>query len=169
MTRAAARHVAIWIDHHEAILLAFEIGPYDGPVPHRPGDGWSQYRVDARSYPLVQEYYDAVLSYLESQDEIWILGPGQAKNELRQRIEQHGTLRGKVVGLHDACRLTQVELVFPKGEVWHLEKADGAQVDSRIPRPARNYQGGLVSCDDANPCMVGQAAAMGTDGEGMVP
>lgn len=169
MTRAASRHVAIWIDHHEAILLAFEIGPYDGPVPHRSGDGWSQYRVDARSCQLMQEYYDAVLSYLESQDEIWILGPGQAKHELRQRIEQHGTLRGKVVGLHDACRLTQVELVFPKGEVWHLEKADGAQVDSRIPRPARNYQGGLVSCDDANPCMVGQAAAMGTDGEGMVP
>jgi hypothetical protein len=137
MARAASRRVAIWIDPHEAILLAFEVGPFDGSVPHRPGDGWSQYRVDAQKYPLMQQYYDAVISHLESQDEIWILGPGQAKHELYQRIEQHGTLKGGVVGLHDACRLAKVELIFPKSEVWHLEKANGAQVDSRIPRPAQ--------------------------------
>ena len=141
MTRAASRHVAIWIDHHEAILLTFEAGPFDGSVPHGPGNGWSQYRVDARSYPLMQEYYDAVLSYLASQDEIWILGPGQAKHELRQRIEEHGTVRGRVVGLHDACGLAAVELVFPKGKAWHMEQVDGGQVDSRIPRPAQELPG----------------------------
>jgi hypothetical protein len=117
MTRAASRRVAIWIDHHEAILLAFEVGPFASSVPHRPGDGWSQHRVDGQQYPLMQQYYDAVLSHLEPQDEILILGPGQAKRELRQRIEQHGGLRGKVVGLYHASRLADAELIFPTSQV----------------------------------------------------
>jgi hypothetical protein len=136
MTRAASRHVAIWIDRREAILFAFEVDPFDGSVPHRPGDDWSQYRVDARSYPLRQEYYDAVLSHLGSQDEIWILGPGQMKRELRQRIEQQGGLKGKVVGLHDACGLATVEVVFPSSGAWRAEKTGEAQVDTPIPRLA---------------------------------
>jgi hypothetical protein len=82
MAGTASRRVAIWIDHHEAILLAFEGGPFAGSGPPRPDDGWSQHRVDAQQYPLMQQYYDAVLSYLKSQNEIWILGPGQAKHEL---------------------------------------------------------------------------------------
>jgi hypothetical protein len=142
MECATSRHVAIWIDHHEAILLAFEVGPSDSSVPHRPGDGWSQHRVDAQEYPLVQQYYDAVLSHLESQDEIWILGPGQMKHELCQQIEQHGTLKGRVVGLHHASRLADVELVFLRGERWHLEKADGAQADPLSQRPAQKLPEG---------------------------
>jgi hypothetical protein len=136
MTDTASRRIAIWIDQRQAILLAFEAGPFDGPVPHRPGDGWSQYRVDAQQHLVMQEYYDAVLSYLGPQDEILILGPGQAKRELRQDIEQHGNLKGKVVGLHEASRLGEVELVFPIGKVRHSEKAGPTQVDTLIPRPA---------------------------------
>ena len=135
MTRAASRHVAIWIDRREAILFAFEVDPFDGSVPHRPGDDWSQYRVDARSYPLRQEYYDAVLSHLGSQDEIWILGPGQMKRELRQRIEQHDGQKGTVVGLHHASRPADVELIFPIGEIRRSENVEGVPVYPLIPRP----------------------------------
>lgn len=136
MTPAASRRVAIWIDHHEAILLAFEVGPFGSSVSHRPGDGWSQHRVDAQLYSLTQQYYEAVLSYLKPGDEILILGPGQAKRELHQQIERYGTLKGKVVGLQYASRLVEVELVFPTGEVWRSEDAGPAQVDTLIPRPA---------------------------------
>jgi hypothetical protein len=135
MTPAAPRHVAIWIDTHQALLVAFEADPLDRSITHRPGDGWSQYRVDAQQHLPLQQYYDAPLSYLEPQDEILILGPGQAKRELRQRIEQHGGPRGTVVGVHDAASLADVELVIPTGEIWHSEKAGTVQVDSLISRP----------------------------------
>jgi len=139
MARETSRRVAIWINHHEAILLTFEVGPFASSVPHRPGDGWSQQHVDAREYPLMQQYYDAVLSYLESQDEIWILGPGQAKRELRQRIEQVGSLKGRVVGLYHAQKLVEAELVFPADEAWHSDKA-GEVLESPIPPPVPEYR-----------------------------
>ncbi len=130
MTCAASCHVAVWIDHHQAILLSFEPGLFARSVPHRPGSGWFQHHVDARRYSLMQQYYDAVLSHLEPQDEILILGPGQAKHELRQLIEQHGGLKGKVVGLHYAPRLAEVEMISPMGEVRRSKDAEGGQVAS---------------------------------------
>jgi hypothetical protein len=136
MNRAVPRHIAIWIDSHHAILLASEAEPSDQSTLHRPGDGWSQDRVDARLYPSAQQYYGAVLSHLEPLDEILILGPGRAKLELRHQIEEQGGLRGKVVGLHKASRLAEVEVIFPTSEVWRSEKAGKARVDSPIPRPA---------------------------------
>jgi hypothetical protein len=136
MTRPVSRHVALWIDLQQAILLAFEAEPLDGSALHRPGEGRSQDRVGAHQYPSTQQYFGAVLSYLKPRDEILILGPGQAKLELRHQIEQQGGLKGKVVGLHDACRLAKVEVVFPTSEPWHSENAGEVQVDTSIPRTA---------------------------------
>lgn len=131
MTRVASRRAAIWIDHHEAILLAFEVGQFASSVPHRPGDGWSQHRLDAQEYPHMQQYYDAVLSHLEPQDEILILGPGQAKRELRRRIEQQGGPRGKIVGLYHASRVANAELIFPTGKLGYSKKVKAA---ARAPK-----------------------------------
>ena len=134
MTRPVSRHVAIWVDPRQAILIAFEAEPLDISALHRPGEGWSQDRVDAHEYPSTQQYFGAVLSYLKPLDEILILGPGQAKRELRHQIEQQGGLKGKVVGLYNASRLAKVEVVFPTGEVWRTKKAGEAQVGTPIPR-----------------------------------
>jgi hypothetical protein len=138
----ASRHVAIWIDSHQAILLAFEAEPFNRSTVHRPGEACSQHRVDAQQYPSIQQYYEAVLSHLQPQDEILILGPGQAKRDLRQRIEQPGTLKGKLVGLYHASRLAEVELVFPTGGVWRSEEAGPAQADTVMPRPTLNLSEG---------------------------
>lgn len=136
MTRLASRHVAIWIDPQQTILLAFEAKPWDRSALHGPSESWSQDHVDAHQYPSTQQYYGAVLSHLEPLDEILILGPGQAKLELFHQIEQQGGLKGKVVGLHYAPRLAKVEVIFPTSEPWRPERAGEAQVDTPIPRPA---------------------------------
>ena len=135
MTYTLPRHVAIWIDHRQAILLLLEPDPFDGSVPHRPSDGESQDRIDARQYPVMEQYYDAVLNHLEPADEILILGPGRAKRELRQRIEQHDGQKGTVVGLHHASRPADVELIFPIGEIRRSENVEGVPVYPLIPRP----------------------------------
>jgi hypothetical protein len=119
MPRAASRHVAIWIDRHQAFLVLFGADLLDGWLALTTDDGWSQYRVDARKYLRMQQYYGAVLSHLETRDEILILGPGRAKRELRQVIERHGGAKGRVVGLYQASRLAEADLVFPTGGIGH--------------------------------------------------
>jgi hypothetical protein len=145
MTHAVPRQVAIWMDPQQAILLAFETEPFDRSTPHKPGRGgsWSQDCVDARRYPSKQQYYDAVLSHLEPQDEILILGPGQAKLELRHQIEQQGGLKGEVGGLYYASRLANVEVIFPTSEAWRSERANEAQADTTIPRQNPRLAKGL--------------------------
>ena len=116
MKRETPRHVAIWIDAHQAILLAFEADACDRSILYGPGEGWSQDRVGVEQYSSKQQYYDTVISHLEPQDEILLLGPGEAKRELRRQIEQYGSLKGTVVGFREAPELAEVELVFPTGE-----------------------------------------------------
>jgi len=119
MTHARFRHVAIWIDLRCTILLASE---------DEPAGGCTQHRVDAQECQIGQQYYDAVLTHLGPEDEILILGPGQAKRELCQRIEQDGGTRGRVVGLYDASRLADAEVVFPTGERWSSEGLPAAAI-----------------------------------------
>jgi hypothetical protein len=144
MMRAAPCHIGIWIDRHEAILLAYEAELLDRSTLQSPGEGWLQERVDAQQYPSAQHYYDTVLSYLQSGDEILILGPGQAKRELGHRIAQHGGLKGKVVGLYQASRLAEVELVFPTSEVRCSEKPGKAQVDTPFLQPNPGLAEGMT-------------------------
>jgi hypothetical protein len=118
VAQTACRRIAIWIDAQQAILCAFGVGPSDDPIPHGSGDEWSDHRVDARLYPQPQQYYEAVLSHLKCEDEILILGPGQAKRDLHQQLRRHGAQKNKVIGLRHAPRLAEVELVFPMGEEW---------------------------------------------------
>lgn len=137
------RHVAIWIDLHQAVLLRLEVDPLQRSMVDRPDGQCSQCRVDARQYRHLQHYYEAVLSLLEPQDEILILGPDQAKRELLQRIEGHQGANGKVVGIHDASRLSEVDLVYPTGEDWRPEDEDRAQDVALIPEPASEIPGTL--------------------------
>jgi len=59
----------------------------------------------------LKHFYDEVVHYLSSADDVLILGPGQAKHELRRRIEHHKILKGKVLALINASRLTEAELI----------------------------------------------------------
>jgi hypothetical protein len=134
------RHIAIWIDLHQAVLLRLEVVALQRSMMDRPDGHWSQCRVDARQYLHVQDYYEAVLFLLGPQDEILILGPDQAKRELLQRIEGHQGARGKVVGIHEASPLSGADLVYPTGEVWRA-KHDGTGAVALTPKSASEIPG----------------------------
>lgn len=141
MVGETTRHVAIWLDRHQAILLIFEASCLPGSMIEGPEGEWSEYCVDASQYRLAQDYYEAVISPLERQDEIFVLGPDRAKRELLQRIEGHRGAKGTVVGIHDASRLSEVDLVYPTGEVWRAGDEDGARTAAVIPKPASQMPG----------------------------
>jgi len=60
---------------------------------------------------MLKHFYEEVIDHLGSVDEILILGPGQAKHELSNRIEHHKGLKGKVIDLVNAPEMSEVELI----------------------------------------------------------
>jgi hypothetical protein len=143
MVDTTHRHVAIWIDLYQAVLLVFDVAPLQSSMTDRPNGRWSQLRVDAGQFLHLQHYYEAVLSLLEPQDEILILGPDQAKRELLWRIEGCQGERGKVVGIHEASQLSGVDLVYPTGEEWRAEDDDGRRAVALASKPDSETGGTL--------------------------
>jgi peptide subunit release factor 1 (eRF1) len=118
MRKRSTRRVAIWIDHREAILVAF-VGDdlakqqelLSDAGPHTHGGGSSQHRFDAHRHEMLRHFYEEVVDHLGPVDEILILGPGEAKHELCKRIEHHKGLKGRVKDVVSADKLTENELL----------------------------------------------------------
>jgi hypothetical protein len=128
MNRQVPRRVAIWIDHREAILVAFHGEDVTGEEelfseagPHTHGGGWAQHRIEAHRNELLKHYYEDVIQHLGPVDEILILGPGQAKHELQQSVEHHKGLRGKAMAVRSAERLTEPELIAEAVQFFESE------------------------------------------------
>ena len=131
MSHDIPRRVAIWIDHREAILIAFrgeavigeeELFSEAGPRTH--GGGWAQHRIETHRHEILKHYYDDVIQHLGPVDEILILGPGQAKHELHHSIDHHKGLRGKVVAVNSASRLTEQEVIAEAEQVFASESPE---------------------------------------------
>jgi peptide subunit release factor 1 (eRF1) len=118
MSKHNPRYIAVWIDHRSAIVLTFigknlenEQEILSNAGPHTHGGGWSQRRIEAHRHETLNHFYEEVIDHLEPVDEILILGPGQAKNELNNRIEHHKGLKGKVMDMVSAPEMSEVELI----------------------------------------------------------
>jgi peptide subunit release factor 1 (eRF1) len=128
MNRQMSRRVAVWIDHREAILITFrgkvvagEEELFSEVGPHTHGGGWAQHRIEAHRHEVLKHYFEEVIQHLGSVDEILILGPGQAKHELQQGIDHHKGLRGKVVAVRSASRLTEPEMIAEAEQFFGIE------------------------------------------------
>ena len=58
----------------------------------------------------LNKYYDEVISLLQNAVTILILGPGEAKGELKKRLERH-PLKGREVEVETADKMTENQLV----------------------------------------------------------
>lgn len=118
----------LWIDHRKAVIVAltehgeefaFVISkaerqerrsggaPFNAPFETRmiPAD---DRRLRAFDHQL-RLYYDAVIAVLHDSDAIWIFGPGEAKTELRKRLEDR-QMTGRVVGVEPADEMTDPQI-----------------------------------------------------------
>jgi hypothetical protein len=130
--------VGLWIDHRKATIVTVtdkgeEIGLIISRVekqPRRSGDSplkgsYEPYHVpaeDSRQRTFTGHlniYYDAVIASIRDAEAILIFGPGEAKGELKERLERHG-LGGRIVGIETVDRMTdrqiaaKVRQYFPK-------------------------------------------------------
>ena len=120
--------VGLWIDHREAIIVAVtekgeEIKDVMSEVEkqlRRSGDSPLQGTYEALQVPAddsrqraftghLNIYYDAVIACIRDAESILIFGPGQAKDELKERLE--GTnLGGRVVGIETVDKMTDRQI-----------------------------------------------------------
>jgi len=110
--------VGLWIDHKKAVIVFLagndaEIRMVTSNLarPHRqsgvamPADDIRQ----RKSTFDLSSFYDEVISCIRGAEEIFILGPGEAKGELSKRLEDY--LRRRIVGVEAADRMTDPQIV----------------------------------------------------------
>ena len=108
--------VGVWIDHRKAVIAIIagqneeirEItsnvekgGRYSGAAQKDSAED----QRDRRFTGHLNKYYDEVIACIRDADSILILGPGEAKIELEQRLG-HEALGGRIVGIETADKMT---------------------------------------------------------------
>jgi len=116
--------VGLWIDHKKAIIVAVtDKGEVIALIiskvekqPRRSGDSPLKGPYDPLQVPAADSrqrtltghlniYYDAVIASIRDAESILIFGPGDAKGELKKRL-QRNNLGGRIAGIETVDKMT---------------------------------------------------------------
>jgi len=119
--------VGLWIDHREAVIVTVTAEGISEQVVHSKVEGHVRYSggtgsggrgsragegEDKRERSFegqLAKYYDEVIAHIGSAKAIFIFGPGEAKDELKSRLEHRG-LGAHIVGVEAADKMTQRQI-----------------------------------------------------------
>ena len=120
--------VGLWIDHRKALIIAFtnkgeEIRLIISNVEKQPGRSRGKRSTMSYESQLVPAddsrqktftghlniYYDAVIACIRDAESILIFGPGEAKGELKKRLERD-KLDGRIVGIETVDKMTDHQI-----------------------------------------------------------
>jgi stalled ribosome rescue protein Dom34 len=115
------RKVGLWIDHKKAVIFSMsdegaEIKRISSEMEkHIRFSGGAQEdseedNRDKRFTGHLNNYYDKVFSYIRSAESILIFGPGEAKSELKKRLENE-KLHKNIVGMETTDKMTDNQIV----------------------------------------------------------
>lgn len=103
------KEIGLWIDHREAVLVILTEGTEE--IRHITSNNEKHIRYSGRSHSKtpkglkevtaedqrdrkfenqLNQYYEEVIAAIRDADTIQIFGPGEAKGELKKRIERDG-------------------------------------------------------------------------------
>ncbi len=122
------REVGLWIDHHKTVMVSVvnekeetreirsnvvkHIRLSGGLSPKKPNlstMSTGEDIGDRRYGNRLNGYYDGVISLLRNADSIWIFGPGEAKVELKKRLERE-ELGGRIVSVETVDKMTDRQI-----------------------------------------------------------
>ncbi len=114
------RKVGLWIDHRKAVIVSItddleEIKSITSNMEKHvrfSGEAQENSEEDIRDRRFtnhINKYYDEVISFIRDAESILIVGPGEAKVELKKRLENDIHI-GKVVGLETADKMTEPQI-----------------------------------------------------------
>jgi len=120
--------VGLWIDHRKAIVVAVtDKGEETGLIIsktekqlRRSGDSPLKGPYEAQQVPAddsrqrartghLNIYYDAVIACIGDAESILIFGPGEAKGELKKRLDKN-RLGGRIAGVETVDKMTDRQI-----------------------------------------------------------
>jgi stalled ribosome rescue protein Dom34 len=112
--------VGLWIDHRKAIIVSLKdesektsqiVSHMEKHVRYSGGanDASAEDQRDRQFTGKLRQYYDRVVSSIRGADSILILGPGEAKMELKTRLDNEA-LGGRIVGVETADKMTDNQI-----------------------------------------------------------
>lgn len=121
------KQVGLWIDHRDAKIVMMSPDPSDakrtgvtdtvlsGVEKHlrfsgaSAEDGSAEDQRDRQFASHLNKYYDEVIDYLHGADAIFIMGPGEAKGELKKRLVAKGQGE-RIVAVETVDKLTDRQI-----------------------------------------------------------
>jgi hypothetical protein len=132
--------VGIWIDHRQAVIVSVSddhvatktlesnVGPhsrYSGragsTMPEGPQDEGGEKKYEERYREHLDRYYDEVISQLRQPEALLILGPGEAKLQLKERLTHSRALSTCRVAIETTDKLTDSQIVAKVKEHYGIE------------------------------------------------
>ena len=112
--------IGLWIDHRETVIVILtdkgeETRRLESDIEkHVRFSGGAQMDMaedmrDRRFTNRLNKYYDEVIASIREADSILILGPGEAKVELKKRLESEA-LGGRIVGIETVDKMTDRQI-----------------------------------------------------------
>ena len=123
--------VGLWIDHRKAVVVFVKGKDEEIKVitsqeeNHHGHSGASKPADDLRQRELtghLNSYYDEVISCIREAASILIFGPGEAKGELKKRLEKEN-LDGRIVSVEPADKMTDPQVVAQVREHFLKQRA----------------------------------------------
>ena len=127
--------MTVWLDHKRALVvtgcrreITTDCVEFEELPPSRTVGGQGPHGVDpdqrrdARRAQYLQRYYDRIIALLARADQIHLMGPGQAKIELKRRIQEHKPLGDLPISLETVDRMTDPQIVARAREVFGLPR-----------------------------------------------
>jgi hypothetical protein len=130
--RDVTRKVGVWIDHKRAMIVSASAGhlttrSLESDVeahPHYGGrlDGGGEKKYEERHEQHIDRYLDEVIRHLDEPDAVLILGPGEAKLQLKARLSRSKGGAERTIVIEAADKLTDAQIVAKVMAHFHLDR-----------------------------------------------
>jgi len=129
------KYIGIWVDHKKAVIVTkkqpersyeedmesavtqissdverkvrLSGGSRTRKTPWGPQEIAVDSKIEARQKQQLKKFYHQIIEVITDADKILIMGPGEAKLELKKEIEKSKALIPKIVGVHTSDKMTQ--------------------------------------------------------------
>jgi len=123
------KSIGLWLDYNKAFIVSIINGKesvlfiksnvigryrlYGGSRGHTPfgaQDVSCERKIIERRKKQLQQYYEMIITFIQDARQIYIFGPGEAKKELKNKMNQSKELYNKIVGIETVDKMTKRQI-----------------------------------------------------------
>jgi hypothetical protein len=135
------RKVGLWIDHRKAVIVSItadgststtlesEVEPrfhYSGgsrsKTTYGSQEAGAEKTRDERYAHHLASYYDRVIREIGDATSVFIMGAGEAKEQLRKRLEASKSMAGRVAGVASSDKLTDAQITAKVNQFYDVRR-----------------------------------------------